>query len=340
MIEDCERIIKTTSPQELFGTNEKRSKIVYRRLARAVHPDLYPDSEKKIASQAFVKLTEYWELYQNGAKTSTDHGKKAPKAGVMATGKHEYTLGDMFSDEGIYARYRASYDAGHQPVELFVTKDPTDNDLTGQYAEFLKLISSEVPEKYHAFYPGFVEKFRYRGSDNRDHTVLAQTIPSGFSPMTKILEVYPQGINGRDVAWMFKRMLTALGNAHDIGLVHGAATLNSFLIHPELHGLILSEWQYAVREGEVLTAIQAENQNDYPQSVFDKEPATVHLDIAMAAKAARKLLHKDAPRQLHIFFQACMTTKKFKAAELLREFDILLERLYGPPRFHEFTLNP
>lgn len=157
--------------------------------------------------------------------------------------------------------------------------------------------------------------------------------------MSKVLEVYPEGIHGRDVAWIFKRMLTALGNAHDLGLVHGAPTLDSFLIFPEQHGIILSEWQYSVESGQALKALQGEYQKDYPEKVFNKEAVDYRLDLQLAAKAAQRLLRKDAPRQFNIFFKACMTTKNFTAAELLREFDILLERLYGKPTFHPFTLN-
>lgn len=334
MIEDCEQVLKATTPSELFGTNEKRSKIIYRRLARAVHPDLYPEADKKLASEAFGKLTTYWELYLNPAKKSS----KAPREGVIATGKHEYALGDMFSDKGIYSRYKATYDAGHENVQVLITKEAIDNDLTGQYVETLKKLK-DVPEDYRGFYPHFVESFRYRTPDNIDHATVVQKLPEGFVPMSRILEVYPEGIHGRDVAWIFKRILTALGNAHDIGLVHGAPTLDSFLIFPEEHGIILSEWQYSVPTGNPLAALQAEYRKDYPEKVFNKEAVDYRLDLLIAAKAAQRLLRKDAPRQFNIFFKACMTTKNFSSAELLREFDILLERLYGKPSFHPFTLT-
>ncbi|MBC9706058.1 MAG: hypothetical protein H9W81_14000 [Enterococcus sp.] len=335
MIEDCEQVLKATTPSELFGTNEKRSKIIYRRLARAVHPDLYPDAEKKLASEAFVKLSEYWERYQN----PRGNGSKAPKEGVIATSKHEYVLGNLFSEKGIYSRYEATCDAGHESVQVLITKEAVDNDLTTTYTEALKNLD-KVPERYRAFYPKLVESFRYRTSDNIDHSALVQQIPAGFVPMSRILEVYPQGIDGRDVAWIFKRVLTALGNAHDLSLVHGAATLDSFLILPEQHGIILSEWQYSVETGGVMKAIQGEYEKDYPETVFSKEPVDYRLDLQLAAKSAQRLLRPNAPRQFNAFFKACMSTKNFSAVELLREFDILLERLYGKPSFHPFTLNP
>lgn len=335
MIEDCEQVLKATTPNQLFGTNEKRSKIIYRRLARAVHPDLYPDADKKLASKAFVKLTEYWELHQKPSKKAS----KALREDVITTGKHEYILGDIFSDRGIYSRYTATYDAGHENVQVLITKEAIDNDLTAQYAQTLKKLN-DTPEAFRGFYPELVESFRYRTPDNVDHATIVQRLPEGFVPLSKVVEVYPQGIHGRDVAWIFKRILTALGNAHDLGLVHGAPTLDSFLILPEQHGIILSEWQYSVETGNPLKALQGEYKSDYPEKVFNKEAVDYHLDLQIAAKAAQRLLRKDAPRQFNIFFKACMTTKHLTCAQLLREFDLLLERLYGKPTFHPFTLNP
>lgn len=335
MNEDCQQVLDAKDATSLFGTHEKRSKIIYRRLARAVHPDLAPDADKKTAEKAFIKLTEFWDKY-NQANAPVD----APSKNVIKTKKHTYSVDGEITTPGIYARHAASYDAGYEKCQLLVTKDPKDADLTTAYVSALKKLANEVPENFRAFYPELVESFRYRTDANTDHVALTQKIPEGFSTFSKILEVYPAGIDGRDVAWIFKRMLTAVGNAHDIGIVHGAPTLDAFLVHPEFHGVILSDWQYSVTEGETMKAIPPLFKKDFPDYVFRKETVNYGLDIYLCAKMAQRLLRADAPRQFNAFFNVCLLDKPLEAKYLLKEFDGLLARLYGPPKFHPFTLTP
>jgi hypothetical protein len=292
--------------------------------------------DKKVAEQAFIRLTELWNQY-NELSTPT---KAAPAKNVIKTKKHAYDLGDVFDNKGMYARYNASYDAGYEKCQLLILKDPKDSDLAASHIAALKKINKEVPDSYMAFFPEFVESFRYRTEDNVDHTVISQKISEGFRPFTNILEVYPEGIGGRDIAWIFKRMLIAVGNAHDIGLVHGSPTLDTFWVHPELHGIVLSDWQYSVQSGEPLKAVSPDFKNDYPGYVFDKENVDYGLDIYLCAKTAQRLMRKDAPSQLNAFFKACMLRKPLEAKYLLNEFDLLLRRIYGEPKFNPFTLNP
>lgn len=337
MNEDCRLVLEAKDAATLFGSHEKRSKIIYRRLARSVHPDLFPDAEKKTAEKAFIRLTELWDARSN--KVATTAGK-APTKNTIKTKKHTYSVDGEIDVPGIYARHYASYDAGYEKCQLLVVCDPQDSDLAGNHVTALKKLNSDVPESFRAFYPELVESFRYRTESNTDHVAITQKIPEGFSTFSKILDVYPSGIDGRDVAWIFKRMLTAVGNAHDIGLVHGAPTMDAFLVHPEFHGVILSEWQYSVPSGEKMKALPPTFAGEYPAYVLNKEPATYALDIYLCAVTAQKLLRKDAPRQFNAFFNACKLSKPLEAKYLLKEFDGLLQRLYGPPQFHPFTLNP
>lgn len=337
MLEDCIHVLDAKTSHDLFGVQEKRSKIIYRRLARAVHPDLYPEADKKTAEKAFIRLTELWESHLN--KTADPLSGGTASSNTIKTKRHNYSIGDKTEANGMYSRYHATYDAGFETCDILVTNNPADADLTSAHISALKKLASDVPEKFRGFYPELVESFRYRTPANTDHAALAVKVPEGFSPFSKILEVYPEGIDGRDVAWIFKRMLTAVGNAHDAGLIHGAPNLDSFLIHPELHGVILSDWQYSVEAGNPLKAVSENFKSDYPAYVFNKVNAGYSLDINLCAKTAKRLLRPDAPRQFNAFFRACELNKTLEAKYLLKEFDDLLERLYGKPAFHPFTLD-
>lgn len=300
--------------------------------AKQIHPDLFQDEEDKIkAKEAFAHL--------NSLKDKLDG--KSPKASAknkLKTKKHEYDLGSKFNSNDISTTFLGEYDAGHQLAYLTFVNSPTDSDLVENHISTLKRLK-DVPEEYVKFYPQLLESFRYRDASGKDRLVVASERLDGFVPLTKVLKTYPYGIGGRDVAWIFRRMLVALGNAHDIGIVNGAPIPESWLIHPEMHGIILADWSYSVASGEALKAVPQRLKHLYPDRALRKEPVSGTLDISIAAQVARSLLADGEPTQLLAFFKGCQLASTPKASRLLAEFDTLLLRIYGKPRFSPFTLN-
>lgn len=325
-----DQILNATSRTELFGSGTNGSmRQAYLKLARQSHPDMFSNpADKTHAEKAFKHLTHLWQ--------DTPDAKPA-KSSLITTKKHSYDLGSKFHEDDVFMAYNASYDAGYEKCELWITRNPQDNDLGQNAGSALKTLGKKVPEEFRAFYPEFVELFKYR-QGGVDHATIVQKVPVGFVSLAKVKEAYPHGIHGRDAAWMFKRMLVAIGNAYDAGLVHGGISHDAFLIHPELHGLILRNWQYSAAPGEALTAIDATVKNYYPESVFDKKPQSYALDVRMAAKVMQDLMEDKAPKQLRIFLSGCTVTSMPHPAQLLAEFDELLIRVYGSPKFHVFTM--
>lgn len=302
---------------------------IYKKLARKCHPDMFQSTtDKERAEKAFVHLA--------GLKNKTN---STSPTGVIKTKKHEYHLGNVVSTNEVFTNYKATYDAGHESASLAFLKSPKDTDLAESYSSSLKKLK-EVPEKYRAFYPSLLENFRYKNpSTHKDHSVIATKDIEGFQPLSNVLSVYPNGIGGRDVAWIFRRMLVAVGNAHDIGLVHGAPTLDAFLINAELHGIILSEWQYSTEVGSSLKAVPQNYKNIYPDYALQKESVSGRLDTYILAETASALLANNEPRQLFAFFKGCKLSNTPNASVLLADFDKLLLRIYGKPKFSKFTLE-
>lgn len=324
-----EQILEANTRSDLFGSDEEANKVEYRRLLRGSHPDMFIEPEHKVKAQkAFVRLSELWNSSGFAQPAASPH---------LKTRKHEYVIGDKFHEDDVFNAYKATYDAGYETCELWIAKNPQDSDISRNAGVNLRKLNKEVPERYRAFFPELVESFKYR-QDGLDHGVVAQKIPGGFYSLAQVHQAYPHGISGRDVAWMFKRMLVAVGNAHDAGLVHGGISDNAFIIHPQFHGLMLRNWQYSVETGEALSAIDPSVRDLYPGSVFEKKPQDYRLDVRMAALVAQKLLEDKAPRQLRIFFSGCLVSSVPHPASLLNEFDDLLLRVYGEPKFHEFRM--
>lgn len=108
------------------------------------------------------------------------------------------------------------------------------------------------------------------------------------------------------------------------------------------HGLVLIGWTCAVEAGLRIRASCSAYEQWYPKEVMNKEPATLATDVAMGARCMLFLLPEDAPAALCRFFRGCMLPSPRQRPQdawaLLREFDELLARLWGPRRFHPFAV--
>lgn len=339
MVTEAKQVLEAANATILFGKNEKRAKINYRRLAKSIHPDMFSkQSDKDEANKAFQKLNELWESYNGSSNGEPNTTTTKTKPNTVKTSKREYALVQEILGDPFFTRFNATYDDGHLNATVLLTANSGDDDLTENHIRAIRKIQQDIPKEFQAFYPDIVELFQHE-KDNEKRRGIVQTHHEGLVPFNKIMERYPKGISGRDVAWIFRRMLVAVGNAHDIGLVNSAITMDTLYIQPEQHGVVLSDWQYSVDEGQTLRAVPPKWKIYYPEIYLNKAKVTPSLDINMCAQVANMLLGKDEPKQFRTFFKVCSKEKTLDASTLLREFDILLERLYGKPKFHPFTLG-
>jgi hypothetical protein len=331
-MQTLENILKAKTPQELFG-DKAQAQRAYQRLLHIAHPDMYGDEEmKKVANSAFIHLNELWEAFNKHPL-----GHKPNDSNTIRTKKHEYTLGDKFYDADGVSYYFATYDAGHEKAVIVIPSEVQDNDLIESYSATLNKLKKEVNKKYEAFFPKYVEAFKFK-INGQVKQLLAYNQPSNLFTLKQIQEEYPEGLHGRDLAWIFKRLLVAIGNTHEVGLVHGGINLDSVLIEPDQHGVLLTSWQYAVSKGEPLTVLPFAYKANYPSYVFEKKSTRNELDIMLAAKTMETLMRADTPKPLVAFFKGCQLNTLPSAGALLAEFDSLLERVYGEKKFHVFAM--
>lgn len=326
-------ILAAKTAKDLFGEkdNPKANKL-YKKYLHISHPDMYSPlgDEASKANSAFIHLTKLWEEYNGKVDKAAE--------GIIKTKKREYHLGELDFDYDGFAIFKATYDGGHKTSYLSFPKNVKNNDLVDNYKSKLKKINSDVNPRFKAFYPELLESFRF-SIDGQVRNFISYEMPDGFYSLRQVMEDYPEGIHGRDIAWIFKRILIGLGNAHELGIIHGAINPDSILIHPEQHGLIIRDWQYAVEDGEALSAIPMTNKALYPQYVFDKEEAHKELDFYLAANTMELLYRDDMPKGLRAFFNGCKLSKMPFADDLLGEFDFILEKVYGEKSFHEFRMK-
>jgi hypothetical protein len=294
----------------------------YRMLVKLVHPDAAPAGRGPAATVAFARLARLW---------SERDGR------VLTTRRATYRVGGPVASGDIAELYAVDGEA----ALLKLPRRPEDNDLMRAEAAALSTLARDGDPKFRAYAPRLLESFTHEDAARARRTANVIARQRGFVSLAEVHTAYPGGLDPRDVAWMWRRLLTGLGWAHHAGLVHGAVLPEHVLIHPGEHGLVLVDWCYAVPSGATIPALVAKHRAAYPSEVTAREPATAATDIFMAAGLLLRLIG-DPPVPLRRFARGCRYDKPRMrpqdAWHLLAEFDELLDDLYGPRRFRPFAM--
>ncbi|GAA0268805.1 lipopolysaccharide kinase InaA family protein [Cryptosporangium japonicum] len=300
-------IFAAESPADLFDSED-----TFRRLRRTVHPDVAPLGSEGIATSAFTRLTELWEA-------------RGPTIG-------RYPLGEKPIDGDLADLFRSG------TALLKIARDPADNDLLAAEADALR---RPKDRRYRAYFPSLRETLVVEDDgDYRAVNVLDRC--DGFVDLATVARAYPDGVDPRDVAWMWRRLLVALGAAHRAGIVHGAVLPEHVLIHPDDHGLVLVDWCYSAVPGAAVPALVERYRDAYPPEVLGKQPAVPATDLYLASGLMLRLMGGRAHAELRRFANGCRLKaprmRPDDAWHLLGELDELLPALYGPRRFRKFAL--
>ncbi|MGH3242707.1 MAG: molecular chaperone DnaJ [Spirillospora sp.] len=329
------RLDRVRVPADLFGDDAVEAARRYRRLARLVHPD----STGGRTRDAFVRLNALWRTYNHDDPT------------LITTRRHAYRLADDPIGGDLAELYAARLETGGDGgVLLKMPRDLRDSDLLEREAVALRQLPKDGDGRFLPYVPRLVESFRHRdASTGAQRQVNVVAALDGFHTLTEVKRAYPGGVDPRDVAWMWRRLLVGLGFAHRAGVLHGAVLPDHVMIHPGKHGLVLVDWCYSVpgcyahvdTSGRV-PAMVDRFADRYPPEVPGRETASTATDLYMATRCMTDLMGDKAPKAMRSFARGCLLTAQNRrpsdAWRLLAEFDELLERLYGPRRFRPFHL--
>ncbi len=304
------------------GVAGGRAGHAYRILVKVVHPDVAPAGRGPAATAAFARLSRLWEEREGR---------------LLTTGRATYRVGAPVATGDIAELYAVDGDA----ALLKLPRSPGDNDLLRAEATALTTLATAGDPKFRAYAPRLLESFTHEDAARARRTATIVARQRGFVPLAEVHAAYPAGLDPRDVAWMWRRLLAGLGWAHRAGLVHGAVLPEHVLIHPGEHGLVLVDWCYAVPAGATIPALVARHRAAYPPEVAARQPATAATDIFMAAGLMLRLI-RQPPVALRRFAAGCRydrpRMRPQDAWRLLAEFDELLDDLYGPRRFRPFAM--
>jgi hypothetical protein len=296
-------------PRDLFGADASRC---YRRLARLTHPDACPGDAR--AAAAFARLAALWRR----------HASALGPGSLLARGD----IANIYRQQGGL---------------LKLARDPADNDLIDREAAALTRLRQRAEPRHAAYLP--VLAARQLVTDPRSgaerHGNLIGYL-GGFRSLAEVRAARPGGLDPRDAAWMWRRLLVAIGVAHRAGVVHRAVLPEHVLIEPAEHGLVLIDWCYSGPPGTLLPAYVRQYRDWYPPEVFDRQPAGPDTDIWLATRCMTELAGGLLPQRLTSFARGCQLAsprhRPQDAWQLLAELDELLGRLYGPRRFRPFAM--
>jgi serine/threonine protein kinase len=254
---------------------------------------------------------------------------------TMTTRRGSYRVGALVAAGDIANLYAVD------GALLKLPRLPADNDLMAAEARALTRLAADGDPKYRAYAPRLIESFTHEDPAKVRRTANVIERQPGFVSLAEVARAYPAGLDPRDAAWMWRRLLTGLGWAHRAGVVHGAVLPAHVLIHPAEHGLVLIDWCYSVAPGERIGALVAEHRDLYPPEVTERRAAGPATDIYQATALMRRLI-KDPPPAMRRFADGCLypapRMRPQDAWALLAELDELLENLYGPRTFRPFTI--
>lgn len=239
---------------------------------------------------------------------------------------------------------------------LKVCRNSGDADLVQNEIHILDLLYPQE-QKEEGFYRYLCKPL---GGDTKAFSQPTLILPylEGYLSLEDVLKAYPEGIDYQDMAWMFKRLLVAVGFAHSTGqrvreIIHGAVVPPHFMVHPTEHGGKLIDWSYAVPVADraSIKAISATWRDYYPPEVFAKRIPDSRTDVYMAAKCALALVGGDVktnempdkvPEQIQTFLLSCLgespSSRPRSAWDLHDKFDEVLRGLIGKPRYRPFSL--
>jgi len=231
-----------------------------------------------------------------------------------------------------------------------------DNDFIEHEAEILRYLwpEGQTEEKFFRYLPHCLCSGQH---DSQAYNVFPRF--DGYVSMADILRAYPDGIDFRDMVWMFKRTLAGIGFVHRQDVVHGAMIPPHILVHPTDHGAKIVDWCYAVQYAKhPVKAMVPEWGAYYAEAIPNKRGVTPGTDIEMIIRCAIGLIggnpvtgdfpktvlqsrsrgRKSLPLEVAEFLKELLLDLPEDAWKVHERFDKLLEKVVGKRKYRPFVM--
>jgi hypothetical protein len=346
-------LLNVRCPEDLFGDDVQAARALHHRMTLAVHPDQYAASaDRHRAEEAQRRINALWAEAGRRMDRSIYGNRDRIEPTSVRTKTRVYTLTERAASGDIADVYACTIeeDGGSAGEGFFkIARHPRDSDLMETEALALRHLARDGATKglpAGPFLPELVESATVRvGTLSRRANIFRKR--HDLVSLEQVKAVYPDGVDPRDMVWMFRRLLYALGMVHEMGIIHGAVTPAHILLEPAQHGLVLVDWCYCASPESLNTGVWIGSDHVravappyidlYPPEVKDKTPVTPSHDLYMAAMAMLWITQEGRlPGRLGTFLRGCtLNIPRYRcqsAHALLEELDTLL----GPRKFRPF----
>lgn len=213
----------------------------------------------------------------------------------------------------------------------FATQDPTvyieylelgfdslGNPVTMQtYLDYYETIKSKLLEAQIEVYVPEIVDWDCEGG------WVAFGIPEGLYTLDSVTHSFPEGMDGRDLAWIMNRLI----RIRSVAEAPADFSFENILIQPEEHGVVLIGWKYFDSSIGRINRVSEELLN--LKRIMEKclkrtEFAQRQIDFLTRFAEYSKGLMKEE-------------TNEYKKLE--SEYKLRLKTLYGPPQYRELIIE-
>ncbi|MCU0657679.1 MAG: hypothetical protein MUF64_21190 [Polyangiaceae bacterium] len=233
-----------------------------------------------------------------------------------------------------------------RPVVLKIADDVADNDLMlDEVAALERLASGGGAQRKH--FPSVLGSFRM--PDGRLGAAIERL---DAVDLLTVRERYRQGVPLHHVVWILRRLLSALGYAHQLGVLHGNIEPSHVMVRPRDHNVFLVDWCYALVEpAKTGRGFKCETPGYSAPEVGQRRPPLPSSDLFSAGQCALFLLGGDpvtgeAPAGLDPRFARILRhltrpsplQRAQDAWELFDEVGKARRAIFGQHTFQEFKI--
>jgi hypothetical protein len=248
--------------------------------------------------------------------------------------------GDLATIFGGHARGDAA-----ARVAVKLADQASDNDLLQHEARVLAMLVAE-PHKTAIHFASVRDQFRtgdgrlgnvFDRVDGVDLTALRDRCRAGGEP----------GLPANHVVWLLRRVLAALGRAHQLGILHGNLDPSHILVRGRDHMVWVVDWCWAiVNPAQTGQGFKALNEQYGPPEAVARRAPTPASDLYALGKCAIHVLGGDPaaktlpagvdPRLARLLKFLCVESQAGRAQDawqLYLELDRVREQIWGAHAF-------
>lgn len=297
-LEDIQKLVDNKNIDEL--------KIIgLKKLEEITHPDLFPAEQKDLAATLFKEI-----------HTILDRRIKVG----------QYTLRDKLWNGDLTDIY------GGNDIIAKIVRSSSNNSLLDNERNNLDNLYKSGPS-LGDYLPEFKDSLTIRSKGKRARRANIFSYSPNYITLKEVGEKFSEGLDGRHIAWIFKRCLVCLGLNADAGIVHTAILPEHILINPQNHGGKLIGWTLSKKQGEKQNLIVKGRKMFYSPRILNKEGVSLWDDLYMLAKCMISI-SKELPKPIDNFLLSLLMEGEIRHPwDLHEDFDKVLLKVYGLPKF-------